>query len=72
MKAEIFSEMPEQNKEIRICRIENRSLLEIGTETIEVDDYQLKSSANGCTELTVKIMGTANVIETSANLIMKK
>lgn len=59
----------EQTKEIHIGRTEERSFLQIGNETIEVDDYEIKSSANGITELRVTIKGTANVFESSVSLI---
>ncbi len=59
----------EQTKEIRIGRTEERSFLQIGNETIEVDDYEIKSSANSITELRVTIKGTANIFESSVSLI---
>lgn len=53
---------------LKVLRIDNRSFLQIGTEQIEVADYNLKSSAEGSTELSVIIKGTSNVLELSASL----
>lgn len=55
-------------KEIRILRTDSISFLEIGSEQIEIKDYIIKSSADGSTELEVKICGVSNIFESSANL----
>lgn len=54
--------------DIKISKIEERSFLRIGNETIEVADYSIKSSADGTTELSVVIKGIARLLESSANL----
>lgn len=53
---------------IRITRSENRMAMEIGNSNIEISDYNIKSSADGTTELTVTIKGNANLFDLSANL----
>ncbi len=53
---------------ITINKVDNRSFLKIGSEQIEVSDYNVKSTASGVTELNVTIRGTSNVFEMSANL----
>lgn len=68
--------MQQQNKnkgrrvkmKVAVVKEESRNFLQIGTESIEVSDYSLKSSADGSTELSVTIKGNVNVFETSANL----
>lgn len=42
---------------VSIQRIDSRILLQVGTEQIEISDYNLKSSADGTTELNVTISG---------------
>lgn len=58
--------------EIRIKRTENRCFMEMGGELIELSDYNLKSSADGTTELAVVIKSQTNLFEMSANLIELK
>lgn len=53
---------------ISISRVDSRSFLQIGNEQVEVSDYTIKSSADGSTELSVIIKGSASMFETSANL----
>lgn len=54
--------------EITLLRVDSRSYLRIGSESVEVSDYQVKSSADGTTELSVVISGSSSVFELSANL----
>lgn len=54
--------------DIKIGKVNSRCFLEIGKELVEVSDYNLKSSADGATELTVVIKGEANLFELSASL----
>lgn len=54
---------------IRISRTDNRSFLQIGDEQVEIYDFNLKSSADGSTELSVVIKGSSSIFELSANLI---
>ena len=54
--------------DIKISRIDNRSFLQIGAEQVEVVDYNLKSSADGSTELSVVIRGNSSIFESSTNL----
>lgn len=54
--------------EVAIHKIDSRNFLQIGTEQIEITDYNVKSSANGVTELNITILGNSNVFELSANL----
>ena len=58
----------EKKTEITIHRIDSRSFLQIGNEQVEISDYNVKSSANGITELNITINGNSNVFELSANL----
>lgn len=57
-----------ESGDIRIVRIDNRSFLQIGSESIEISDYNIKSSADGETELSVMIKGTSTEFELSTNL----
>lgn len=54
--------------DISISRIDSRSFLKIGNEQIEVADYTIKSSADGFTELSVVIRGTASIFDLLASL----
>ena len=58
----------EKKTEITIHRIDSRSFLQIGNEQVEISDYNVKSSANGITELNITVSGNSNVFELSANL----
>lgn len=58
--------------EVKVGKVDERKFLQIGTETIEVSDYSIKSSADGSTELSVTIKGNANVVELSASLELQK
>lgn len=53
---------------ISISRIDSRSFFWINNETIEIADYNIKSSADGSTELSVVIKGKSSIFETSAKL----
>lgn len=55
-------------KDVVILRNESRSLLRVGSEDIEISDYNVKSSANGDTELSVTIKGKVAIFELTANL----
>ena len=55
-------------KELKIGKVDNRKFLQIGTEVIEIQDYNVKSSADGTTELSITISGQASIFELSANL----
>lgn len=44
-KQTLLEAVTKDTKEISISRTDSRSLLQIGTEQIEVSDYQIKSSA---------------------------
>lgn len=57
--------MKENN--IKVVRVEGRSLIQIGNESVEIYDYHAKSSADGSTELWVCIKGNSNEFEMSAN-----
>ena len=56
--------------DITINKIDSRKFMKIGEVSIEIDDYTIKSSADGSTELSVVIKGNASIFETSANLIV--
>lgn len=58
----------EKTTEITIHKIDSRSFLQVGSELIEISDYNVKSSANGITELNVTISGNSNVFELLTNL----
>lgn len=55
-------------KTVKISRVDNRSILRIGEESVEVSDYKLESSADGTTELSIVIKGFTRVFESSTNL----
>lgn len=59
-------------KEFKLMKLDSRCFLEIGTELIEVADYNLQSSASGVTELSVLIKGQVSEFELSASLEEKK
>lgn len=53
---------------ISLIRIDGRSLISInGSADFEINDYKVTSSADGNTELDIKIIGKINVFELSAN-----
>ena len=54
--------------EISILKVDNRNLLRIKNEEIEVADYDIKNSADGSTELSVIIKGCTSIFESSASL----
>lgn len=70
--AEILKEMNCLNiakgKHISICKVDSRCLLKIGDENVEISDYNIKSSADGSTELSVVIKWISNEVELSASL----
>ncbi len=51
------------NTSITLLRTDNVSALRIGDVVITVDDYEIKSSASGKTELTVKIIIDCSTVE---------
>ena len=55
-------------RELQIFKVDNHSMLKIGNEQIPLDDYSIKSSADGTTELTLSIKGLATILELSASL----
>lgn len=56
------------NVEISILKMDSRSFLQVGQEQIEISDYNVKSSADGSTELSVTIKGAAAVLEFAARV----
>lgn len=54
--------------EISIRKVDGRSCLQIGNEIVEISDYDVKSSADGTTELTVIITGLCSEFALSASL----
>lgn len=56
-------------KDIKIIRSDGRSMLLIGSECIEVSDYNVRSSANGVAELCITIKGVSTEFELSTNLV---
>lgn len=54
--------------DVKIVRVDDRSLMQIGETQIEVADYNIKSSADGSTELSVTIKENAPTFELSASL----
>ena len=54
--------------EISISKLDGRSFLKVGQEQIEISDYTIKSSADGSTELSVVIKGTASIVDFSASI----
>jgi hypothetical protein len=54
------------NNAVTITKVDNRKVLEIEGGHIEIADYNIKSSADGTTELSVVIKGTASTFELSA------
>ena len=57
-----------EGKHISIYKVDSRCLLRIGNEYVEVSDYNIKSSADGTTELSVIIKIKSNEVELSASL----
>lgn len=57
---------------VKVGKIDSRKYFQIGNELIEVADYNIKSSADGSTELSVIIKGNASMSDMSVNLIEKK
>ena len=53
---------------IKVTKIDERMFLRINEEMVEVADYNLKSSADGTTELSVVIKGNASAFDSSAIL----
>lgn len=60
--------MLSNNTDIFIKKIESRTFLVVGNQSIEVKDYKLVSSGNGETELTLVLKGNASIFEMSASL----
>ncbi|MBR5216242.1 MAG: hypothetical protein IKV80_08490 [Bacteroidales bacterium] len=56
------------NTSIQLQRIDGVSILTIGNEIIRITDYEIKSSASGKTELTVKLTFDCQVMDFSSNL----
>lgn len=54
----------------KIVRVDSRTFLE--AEHLEISGYDIKSSADGSTELNIKISGISSEFEVSANLEDKK
>lgn len=54
--------------EVKLLKVDKRILLQVGDKKIEVADYNLKSSADGSTELSIVLKGHASIFELSANL----
>lgn len=53
---------------ISIIQSGSRYLLGIGSETVEVSDYKIQSSADGKTELCVTIKGVPRELELTTSL----
>ena len=53
---------------IRVTKIDERKFLCINNVMVEVADYNIKSSADGSTELSVVIKGDVSVFDSSAIL----
>ena len=60
--------MLSNNTDISIKKIESRTFLVVGNQSIEVKDYKLVSSGNGETELKLVLKGNASIFEMSASL----
>lgn len=58
----------EEVREVSIIQSGSRSLLGIGSETVEVSEYNIQSSADGETELCVTIRGVPKELELKASL----
>jgi len=54
--------------DIKLSKIDGRSFLQIGSEQMEISDYNIKSSTDGSTELSVVLKGQASIFELSTNL----
>ena len=54
--------------DLQIMKMDDETILLVGNEKIPVDDYSIKSSADGTTELTLSIKGVATIFEMSASL----
>lgn len=60
--------MLSNNTDISIKKIESRTFLVVGNQSIEVKDYKLVSSGNGETELTIILKGKSTIFDLSASL----
>ena len=58
----------ENSQKVRILRTEARTLLGIGEEVIEIENYELLSFAGGITELNISIKGLSTTFEMLSNL----
>ena len=56
------------NVEITISKLDDRNFLQVGQEKIEISDYNIKSSADGSTELSITIKGTTPIFSLSASM----
>ena len=54
--------------DVKIVRVDNRSLMQIGVTQIELADFNIKSSAVGSTELSITTKENAPTFELSASL----
>lgn len=53
--------------ELSIQKVDERSILKIGSESIEIKDYKISSSMQGGTELEIVIPVKGNIIEFSTS-----
>lgn len=53
---------------LKVSKIDERIFFQINNEIVEAKDYEIKSSADGSTELLIVIEGNANVVDLSATL----
>lgn len=54
--------------DIKIKRVDSKSYMVLGSESVELADYHIKSSADGTTELHIVIKDLSEVFEMSATL----
>ncbi len=53
--------------ELSIQKVDERSILKIGSESIEIKDYKISSSMRGGTELEIVIPIKGNIMEFSTS-----
>lgn len=60
------------SSELRIVRIDQQAVLVAKNLTMNLSDYQIKSSIDGTIELTLKMKGIATQFDLSTSLIEKE
>lgn len=54
--------------EIKLERVNDKQILQIDNVAVPITDYQIKSSADGTTELIICMKGKSSIFDLSTNL----